>query len=152
MVRVAGISGQLPGRRERRHVKAHAHEIAPVVEEVVRVRQAVTLNVRSARVLGIGPPVIALGEEVVQPAGAPRRPRSGDGDGVFRQVGVGRAENPGAVEGGNIEAGRVCGEAEVCRGRFRSRDDAQVGPDRTGLSRHGADLDLPAVVPHRQRS
>ncbi len=100
---VARVAGEHPGRSQRRHDAAQAHEGLPVADEVVRVRLAVSSHVGAAGVRRVGPPVVALGEEVVA---APRRPRRGrrrHRDRRLLQVDVGRREHPFAIEGAHVD-------------------------------------------------
>ena len=77
---------------------AHADHRVAVGDEVVRVRHPVLLDVRPVGVRRVRPPVVALGEEIVLPAGAVRAAGGGDGDRLFLQVAVGGLEHALAVE------------------------------------------------------
>ena len=67
------------------------------------VRHPVALEVRPVRVLRIGPPVVAFGEEVVRAARAARRLRGGHRHGGFAEEGVGEREDTRPLEGGEVE-------------------------------------------------
>src|SRR5258708_21183755 len=101
--RVARVSRQLPGRGQGRDLNAQRHERPAVINEILRVGEAVALNVRTVGMLGVRPPIVSLGEEVVDSAGASR----GSGGGHrLRQLGeirVGGVPDPLALEGREIE-------------------------------------------------
>ena len=75
-----------------------------MLNEVIRVRHSVALNVWSARDLRVGPPVIAFRKEIVHAAGAAGAVRSGDRDWCFLQVLVRCFQNTLTIKGGDLES------------------------------------------------
>src|SRR5436305_873378 len=96
--RVTRVARQLPGGGERRNLHAQAHQSASVLDEVVRVRLSVALDVRPAGVLRIGPPVVALRKKVVRAARAARTVRGRYRGGLLGQVLIRRLQHARAVE------------------------------------------------------
>src|SRR5207247_9875304 len=90
---------------KRRNLNTQAHQRATMLDEVVRVRHAVALNVRATGILWIGPPVIALREKVMQSARAARTVRGSDCDGCFSQILICRFQDARAIKGRDVEAG-----------------------------------------------
>src|SRR5437660_1549324 len=90
---------------KRRNLNTQAHQRATMLDEVVRVRHAVALNVRATGILWIGPPVIALREKVMQSARAARTVQGGDCDGCFSQILICRFQDACAIKGRDVEAG-----------------------------------------------
>src|SRR5262245_12404681 len=78
-----------------------------MVDEVIRIRHSIALNVWAIRILWIGPPVVTLGEEVVKTSGTADRLRGGDGDRLFFQVLICRLENTSTIEFGDIKVSRL---------------------------------------------
>jgi hypothetical protein len=64
-----------------------------VSREIIRVGHAVSANIRTGRIPGIGPPVVSLGKIIVRPARAPRTRESGDGYGQLVKVAFRRDKN-----------------------------------------------------------
>jgi len=105
VIRVAAILGQHPGGRERRHLHAEADQRLAMGDEVVGIRHPVFLDVGPVRILGVRPPVVALGEKIVWTAGAARAVRGGDRDRLLRQRAIGRRHHARVLDGREIEHG-----------------------------------------------
>src|SRR5579864_4265541 len=75
-----------------------------MVVEVVRITHAVAPDVGPAGILGIRPPIVALGEIIMLPAGAAGALRRCDGDRSFSQVRFGRFQDSTAVDGADVQA------------------------------------------------
>ena len=87
--------------------------------EIVRVAQAIALDIRAIRILRIGPPVIALGKEVVNTAGAAWRTRGRDGHRLFREVPISRFEHTAALFRRQVEP--IGGACRADPGNHRGR-------------------------------
>ncbi len=109
---VAPITGETPGRGQRRHLHAQPHQGAAVLDEVVGVRHPVPLDIGPVGVLGIGPPVVALGEELVGAAGAARRLRGGDRAWILVEKARRRRQNAWPLEGRHVHGGCGGGQQE----------------------------------------
>src|SRR5262249_12275267 len=83
-------------------------------------RLAVASNVGLRRVGGVGPPVVALGVEVVKPALASRRARGGDRHRLLVQVAIRLCDHTRALDGDHL--GARWPHAPLCD-RRRSRQD-----------------------------
>ena len=92
-----------------------------MLHEVVRIAHAVALDVRAVRILRIGPPVVAFGEEIVLAAGAPRTAGSGHRDRRFVEVLVGGLQHAGPLDGGEVELSAVRA-TRMRAGRVRRRE------------------------------
>ena len=88
-------------RGESRNDKAETDHGFAVVVEVGGVGEAVAANVGAGGVFWVGPPVVALGEEVVRASVAAFAVRGGDGDRLFGEVSVSGGKDAGAVGGGD---------------------------------------------------
>lgn len=129
MRRVARLARDLPGGGQRRDLDAEAHQEAPVVSEVAGVRHPVALDVRAVGVLRVGPPVVALGKEIVDAAGAARAVRRRHGDRLFGKVLLGRLQHPLAIEGRHIEGG-------LARGPRKRAESQHTGAPEKGSPMH----------------
>ena len=106
VVGVLALAGNLVGGRQRRHDEAQADHGAAVLDEIVGVAHAVALDVRPAGILGVGPPIVAFGKEIVRPSGAARRAGGGDGDRLGGKIFAGGLEDPRTLDGGEVELRR----------------------------------------------
>jgi len=97
-VRVYFFAGHRVGGGQRRYPSAQVAHGQPVLGEVARICLAVLTDVRTVGVIGVGPPVIAFGIEVVDTAGTPLRHRLRDWDRFLRKVTVSFLKNPFVIE------------------------------------------------------
>src|SRR5262249_27092357 len=107
---ITRISSQLPCSREGWDLYAHPHEVAAMLDEVVRVRHAVALDIGSAWVVWIRPPIVSFRKEVVWSAGATRRSRSSDRDWGLAQVLVGGFKDSSAFPARYIKSAPADGK------------------------------------------
>lgn len=100
MVGVLAFLGDQPRGGECGHLNAESNEQVAMRDKVGGVRFSIAADVRAGGVLRIRPPVVAFGIEIVQPSGAARRRRRGDGFGLLPEVPVGVRENAMALSTG----------------------------------------------------
>jgi hypothetical protein len=100
--------------------------------EVVGIGHPVTLDVGSARMIWVRPPVVALGEVVVLAAGAALGVICSYGDGTLANVLAGGAQDSVSVNLGNVNPGSLCG------GKSTPRECSPCQAARSG------DTELPA--------
>jgi hypothetical protein len=91
------LSCQLPCGGEGRDEQAEPDHRFTVCVEVGGVGDAVAADVGAGGVLRVGPPVVALGVEVVKAAGAALASGGSDSDGLQGEVFVGGCEDSRAV-------------------------------------------------------
>ena len=104
---VASVAGHEAGRREGGDAIAERVHGLPMGDEVVGIGLAVATDVGQAVGLrGIGPPVVAVGLEVVRGALGVRGAVSRDREWRQREGGVGGREDPLAVEAGHVDRHR----------------------------------------------
>src|SRR5882672_2622912 len=97
VLRITLVMGQQPRGGERRHCYAQPHQGASMIVEVIRVRQTVALNVGTAGIRRIRPPVVSFGKVIVRPAGAAWAVRGGDRQRLLRKIFVGCTYYSGAL-------------------------------------------------------
>ena len=125
MLRVRTFLRQQPRRGQRRDVNAQSHQRLAVRNEVLRVRQAVTLNVWAFRIGGIRPPVITFGKEIMPAAGAARAHDGRDRDRRLPEVARGGPQHTGLFQGPEISGLSDCAGKEQAGGRDKKRPAAQ---------------------------
>lgn len=97
---------ELIGGGERVEVPDEREEELAVGDEIVGVRQPVALDVGPRGIFWIGPPVIALRGEIVQPARAARIARGRDGLGRDGEGGIGLRDEARPLVSGEFEGGQ----------------------------------------------
>jgi hypothetical protein len=134
MVGEALVAGDLPGGHQFRCLDREAQQGAPVRDEVIRVAQAVALDIRSAGMGWVRPPVVAFRIKIMETAAAARCGKSGDRLRSLAQVGLRGAQDARAVEA--REVGRSVGERGVlarlrsCRHASGEQRYRQQGPGK----------------------
>src|SRR5687767_12988458 len=94
---------QFPSGGERGYVDTQAHQVASMIDKVLRIRHSIALNVRTSWILRIRPPVVSFGKEIVPASGAARRMRSGNGNWLFFQILVCCLKNSVSIEGIDVD-------------------------------------------------
>src|SRR5207302_10474326 len=99
MSSVSFIARNLPCRGQCGNLQSQSNQRPPVLAEIVRIREAVALDVRPAGIYGVGPPVISLREVIVPAAGTARSGIRSDRNRVLFPVSVGGVEYPVSIYG-----------------------------------------------------
>jgi hypothetical protein len=74
-----------------------------MVDEIIRVAHAVALKVRAVGILRVGPPIVALGEKIMEAARAARRMRRGYRDRLVVQIRIGGFDHADSIECADVE-------------------------------------------------
>src|SRR5207302_10125949 len=107
---------------QRRNLYSQPDQRMAVCGEVVRIRHPIALDIRTIRVLWIGPPIVAFREVVVLAARATRTRRSRDRDWRLLKILFGCGEHARALKGCEIEArgrGLAGSRCEFCNRHAR---------------------------------
>src|SRR5262249_3935241 len=104
-VGIFALVRQLVRRRQCGHDLTEANHRAAMLHEVIGIAHAVALDVGTVGILGIGPPVVALAEEVVLPARTARAGRGSNRDWFRCQVLIRGLEHAGTLDRRQVELG-----------------------------------------------
>src|SRR4051812_21926597 len=96
-------------------------------DKIFRVGHAILLDVWPVGILRVGPPVIALGKEVVLSAGAPGAIRGGDGYGFLVQIFCRLCQDTRTLDLEEIELGAIRAEGRPMSGREQEDWDRYGG-------------------------
>ena len=131
---VTFFAGHSVGCRERAKVTDESQQKLAVRDEIIGVGQAVALNVRRVGVFRVGPPIVAFGREIMEPAGTAGISRGNDGLGHDGEGDDGRLFEPGAFVGSEIKGVYQGGERkEGEHGDLRGRRVVLGDGSRQGI-------------------
>jgi len=101
--RMAFLFGDQPRRGKCRHLDTQPNERAAVIGKVVRIGQAVALDVRTTRICGVRPPIVAFGGIIVLTSCAPRGGERRNCKGCLPQVSSRSAQNARPIDCGYVD-------------------------------------------------